>query len=169
MKRDKILKEFSLLDENEEEGMSGRRRSCKSEFRLSSVNPTMQTGGAASSNRHSYSQHRPMSSSEYEIISRSRSQQSGKHHHHHHPDKRYSLYPDASTSTSSSSSTNQTSASQAKTLSSQQISEIGSILEKTKMEIHKKLNDLNASSIKVQLEGSTSLLTHAFNYSIRLI
>ena len=148
-----ILKQFSLLDENEEEAISGRRRSCKSEFRLSSVNPTMQTGGAASSNRHSYSQHRPMSSSEYEIISRSRSQQSGKHQHH--PEKRYSLYPDASTSTSSSSSTNQASASQAKTLSSQQISEIGSILEKTKMEIHKKLNDLKASSIKVQLEGST--------------
>ena len=40
-----------------------------------------------------------------------------------------------------------------KTLSSQQISEIGNILEKTKQEIHRKLNDLKAAAIKVQLEG----------------
>lgn len=122
-----------------------RRRSCKSENRVSVIASTTTTTttnerGAGGKLGHGGQGHARPSDS-FEIVSRSRSHQIGT---------------DRFTATVHSAPVIIADETQAKarTLSSQQISEIGNILAKTKQEIHRKLNDLKAAAaIRVQLEG----------------
>lgn len=103
---------------------SNRRRSCKSEYHR--VNGSNGKLGLGG-------QGRSLISTSDEMLARSRSHQNND-------------YDETTRKLMTTSS--------GKTLSSQQISEIGNILAKTKEEIHRKLNDLKAAAIRVQLEGT---------------
>lgn len=128
----------NFCQDESEMSASGRRRSCKSELRLNNDDQMNRT-----------------LSSELELVSRSRSQQNFKKTGSD-TDRFGSINSMLDEHTESMFSSKQ-SGLPGKTLSSKQISEIGSILEKTKQEINRKLNDLKASAIKVQLEGKETL------------
>lgn len=92
------------------------------------------------------------SRTEYENAGRSRSQQNFKNA----PHERRTLSSNSSLVDDSLSATGHLVPFKSRTLSSQQLSDIENILERTKTEIHQKLTDVDASAIKVQLEGTKS-------------